>query len=44
MNFERMPELHWKYGYPIILVVMLIIGIAMIGWFTYKGWFRINKT
>ncbi|WP_252502492.1 magnesium/cobalt transporter CorA [Sporosarcina sp. Marseille-Q4943] len=44
MNFDRMPELHFQYGYPVVLIVMLIIGIAMIGWFTYKGWFRINKT
>lgn len=44
MNFDRMPELHLRYGYPIVLVVMLMIGIAMIAWFTYKGWFRINKT
>ncbi|WP_432357795.1 magnesium/cobalt transporter CorA [Sporosarcina sp. UB5] len=44
MNFDHMPELHLRYGYPVVLIVMLIIGIAMIGWFTYKGWFRINKS
>lgn len=44
MNFEHMPELHLTYAYPVVLAVMFVIGIAMVGWFTYKGWFRINKS
>ncbi len=29
MNFDHMPELHWKYGYPVIMgvTVMLCLGI-----------------
>jgi len=30
MNFEYMPELRWRWGYPIILLVMAVIGISMI--------------
>jgi len=26
MNFDVMPELHWKFGYPLIMVVMLGAG------------------
>lgn len=28
MNFEYMPELHWKFGYPALLVV--ILGICLV--------------
>jgi magnesium transporter len=40
MNFDYMPELHWRYGYPVILVVMAIIGACMYGFFVKKGWLR----
>jgi len=34
-----MPELGWEYGYPMVLLAMLIIGIG-IGWFLkQKDWF-----
>jgi magnesium transporter len=38
MNFDNMPELHWKYGYFITLGVMVIIVMVMIFWFYKKGW------
>lgn len=38
MNFENIPELHWKYGYFITLGVMAIIVTVMIFWFYKKGW------
>ncbi|MEK3933679.1 magnesium/cobalt transporter CorA [Sporosarcina sp. FSL W7-1349] len=41
MNFDHMPELHWHYGYFIVLFVMLLIGVSMLLWFKYKGWLRI---
>jgi len=38
MNFDVMPELHWKYGYAVVLVVIL----AVCGWlywrFRRNGW------
>lgn len=39
MNFEYMPELEWKYGYFLILALMIGIGVAMYLWFKHKGWF-----
>lgn len=39
MNFEIMPELTWKYGYLVILLVMAIIAVEMFLWFKRKGWF-----
>ncbi len=38
MNFDRMPELHWRYGYPFALILMLGVAVAMIGWFRHKRW------
>lgn len=40
MNFHYMPELTWKYGYFLILFLMLLIGILMFYWFKRKGWFN----
>lgn len=44
MNFDNMPELHWRYGYVIVLGAMFITGAAMVMWFKYKGWLRIFKS
>ena len=38
MNFEYMPELKWQYSYPICMIVMLIIAIALII-FSKEKWF-----
>lgn len=38
MNFDYMPELHYKLGYPIALGVMLIISILMLIYFRKKKW------
>lgn len=38
MNFRRMPELEWTYGYPLVLLVMAGIGIAMFVYFKQKEW------
>ncbi|GGH10034.1 magnesium/cobalt transporter CorA [Paenibacillus segetis] len=40
MNFINMPELDWKYGYFIVLIVMLGLSIWMILWFKKRGWFK----
>ena len=39
MNFANMPELDWKYGYFIVLGVMMGLAIGMYIWFKKKGWF-----
>lgn len=33
MNFDYMPELKWRYGYPIILGLMTLVVIAMLAYF-----------
>lgn len=39
MNFEYMPELRSKWGYPAVLGFMAMIGIGMIIYFKRKKWF-----
>ena len=29
MNFDHMPELHWRYGYVFALTAMVVIGVAI---------------
>lgn len=38
MNFDHMPELHWKWGYAAVLLLMLGIGLGMLWIFKRKGW------
>ncbi len=38
MNFAHMPELDWKYGYPIVLLTMLVISGIMLTYFKKKDW------
>ena len=38
MNFEHMPELKWEWGYFLVLGVMMVIAIAMLGFFKLKKW------
>ncbi|MCX8060232.1 MAG: magnesium and cobalt transport protein CorA, partial [Aquificaceae bacterium] len=38
MNFENMPELHWRYGYPFSLLLMLGTTLSLIYWVKRKGW------
>ena len=39
MNFDNMPELHWKYGYYVVLGLMGTVAAIMFWWFRRKGWF-----
>ena len=38
MNFEVMPELKWEYGYPLVVVVMIVSTILPVIAFKKKGW------
>lgn len=38
MNFDYMPELHYRYGYFVIWGIMLIASILMIIYFKRKKW------
>ena len=39
MNFDNMPELHWQYGYFIIIGVMILLLLGMIYYFKRKNWY-----
>ena len=39
MNFEYMPEIPWKWGYPVVWGIMILIGGAMLRYFKFKKWF-----
>ena len=38
MNFKYMPELDWRWGYPLSLLVMAAVGIVMVFYFKRKKW------
>jgi len=38
MNFHFIPELHWHYGYPAALLLMVISGFVPMWYFKKKGW------
>ena len=46
MNFDtqasrwNMPELHWNYGYPFALLLMLLVAGGMLTYFARRGWLR----
>lgn len=37
MNFEHIPELHWVWGYPIALVMMVMCAVLPYVYFRRKG-------
>ncbi|SAL12564.1 magnesium and cobalt transport protein CorA [Caballeronia peredens] len=38
MNFEHMPELHSRYGYPIVIAAILAIDALLFRWFRKAKW------
>ena len=38
MNFDFMPELHWKYGYGFALALMLGASVSLFALFKKSGW------
>lgn len=38
MNFDFMPELHWHYGYPFSIVLMVIFTLFVLMIFRLKKW------
>lgn len=40
MNFHNMPELDEGYAYFVVLAGMALVGITMLTYFFWKGWFR----
>jgi magnesium transporter len=39
MNFDHMPELHWRYGYPFSLALMTVVAVGLLFYFRRKKWF-----
>jgi magnesium transporter len=38
MNFKYMPELHWWFGYPFAILLMVVSGLLILGLFKLKRW------
>jgi magnesium transporter len=38
MNFDHMPELHWPFGYPLALALMLITSVTLYLVFKRRSW------
>jgi magnesium transporter len=38
MNFENMPELHWRYGYLAVIVVVAVACSILFFRFRRAGW------
>ncbi len=38
MNFANMPELHWRFGYPLVLVTIVILCAVLYWRFRRSGW------
>jgi magnesium transporter len=38
MNFEHMPELRWRFGYPLVLAVIAVVCGTLYRRFRRAGW------
>ena len=38
MNFDAMPELHWRYGYVLAIALMILSAIVPMWYFRRRGW------
>jgi magnesium transporter len=38
MNFNHMPELEWRYGYPLVLATVLAVCLYLYWRFKRSGW------
>ena len=38
MNFDAMPELRWRWGYPLVWALMLAVTGALLLFFRRRGW------
>lgn len=49
MNFDparspwNMPELEWRFGYPVVLSIMASVAIGLVLFFRRKGWFQSSE-
>ena len=40
MNFEFMPELRTRWGYPAVILAMGVVTFSIYAWFRRRGWLR----
>jgi magnesium transporter len=38
MNFDHMPELHWRFGYPLVIGVIFLACLVLYRGFRRNGW------
>jgi magnesium transporter len=38
MNFKKMPELEWAFGYPFALILMVLAAVLPYYFFKWKRW------
>jgi len=38
MNFDNMPEIHSKYGYYAVWLIMIVVAVGMLLFFKRRGW------
>jgi magnesium transporter len=38
MNFKHMPEISWKYGYLLAIIVIVVSTLLLYGYLKIKGW------
>ncbi|WP_396453118.1 magnesium and cobalt transport protein CorA [Actinomadura sp.] len=38
MNFDHMPELHWSFGYPLVIAVMAVASVLLFRRLRKSGW------
>ena len=38
MNFVHMPELHWRFGYPLVVIVIALLCLLLYRRFRRSGW------
>ncbi|MCH5674154.1 magnesium/cobalt transporter CorA [Streptomyces gilvus] len=38
MNFDHMPELHWVWSYPAVIVIMAVLEVLLYQTFKKRGW------
>lgn len=38
MNFENMPELRWREGYRMVLLLMVVVGFSLLVFFRKRRW------
>ena len=38
MNFIHMPELQWRFSYPVLIAISLVVVLGLVWYFKRKKW------